>query len=42
MTMMDSNTTNEDILEKIKRVFIENFDLYGGDVVEVAQDLLTQ
>ncbi len=42
MIMMDSNTTNEDILEKIARAFLENFDLVGGDIVEVAQDLLTQ
>ncbi len=42
MTKMESNTTNEDILEQIKRVFIQKFDLVGGDIVEVAQDLLTQ
>ena len=42
MTKMESNTTDEDILEQIKRVFIQKFDLVGGNIVEVAQDLLTQ
>ncbi|MCZ6773111.1 MAG: hypothetical protein O7G83_14195 [Proteobacteria bacterium] len=42
MTKMESNSTNEDFLEQIKRVFINKFDLGGGDIVEVAQDLLTQ
>ena len=41
MTMMDSNTTKEDIFQNIKRVFTEKFDLDGGDIVEVACDLLT-
>ncbi len=42
MTKMESNTTNEDFLEQIMRVFIDKFGLDGGDIVEVAQDLLTQ
>ena len=42
MTKMESNTTNEDILEQTKRVFIEKFDLDGSDFVKMTHDLLTQ
>ena len=32
MTAMDSNTTDEEILEHIKRIFVENFDLQVADI----------
>ena len=32
MTKMDSNTTNEEILENVTRIFIENFDLEDGAI----------
>ena len=32
MTAMDSNTTDEEILEHIKRIFVENFDLQEADI----------
>ena len=34
MTLMDSTTTNEEILEHIKEIFVENFEL-DGVVVEL-------
>jgi acyl carrier protein len=33
MTEMNSNTTNEEILEHVKLVFIENFDIEGANIV---------
>ena len=32
MTLMDSTTTSEEILEHIKEIFVEIFELDGGDV----------
>ena len=32
MTKMDSDTTNQEILEDVTRIFIENFDLEDGDI----------
>jgi acyl carrier protein len=32
MTAMDCNTTDEEILEHIKRIFVENFDLQEADI----------
>ncbi len=32
MTRMDSNTTNEEILEDVTRIFIESFDLEDGAI----------
>lgn len=33
MSEMDSSTTNEEILDHIKQIFVENFDLDAADVV---------
>jgi acyl carrier protein len=32
MTAMDCNTTDEEILEHIKRIFVENFDVQEADI----------
>ena len=33
MTEMDANTTHEEILDQIKGIFVEKFDLDAGNVV---------
>ena len=37
MTEMDSNTTNEEVLDHIKQIFVEDFDLDADDVVLEAE-----
>lgn len=37
MTQMDSNTTREEILDQLKAIFVEQFDIAAADIVPEAQ-----